>query len=185
MSPTSISGTALRYDSKTMYLHWVTAALVILLWGLGQTIDWFPRGVPRVAARSTHIVAGTLLAIVLIQRIWWRITSGSRLPAEGTKLIRQASTLVHWALYVSVLATVALGFANAWVRGDNIFNLFSIPAFDPGNKALRHTVEDLHGLAANTVIILAGLHAAAALVHHYVWKDNVLRRMLPGHRSAS
>ncbi|HEX5127139.1 MAG TPA: cytochrome b/b6 domain-containing protein, partial [Rhodocyclaceae bacterium] len=62
-------------------------------------------------------------------------------------------------------------------------NLLKIPAFDPGNKALRSMVGDLHALFANAVIIVAALHAAAGLFHHYVWKDNVLRRMLPAPRS--
>ncbi|MFD2270102.1 cytochrome b [Undibacterium arcticum] len=73
-----------------------------------------------------------------------------------------------------------LGVANVWVRGDTLFNLFTVPAFDPANKALVHQVEDLHQLAAYLVLILAVLHAGAALLHHYVLKDAVLRRMLPG-----
>jgi cytochrome b561 len=54
-----------------------------------------------------------------------------------------------------------------------------VPAFDPGNKWLRETLGDLHALSANWIMILAGLHAAAALFHHYVLCDGVLRRMSP------
>ena len=74
---------------------------------------------------------------------------------------------------------LVLGIANSWVRGDNLFNLFRIPAWDPSNKALRGEVEELHALAANLLILLAGLHAAAGLLHHYLLKDTVLQRMLP------
>ena len=78
-----------------------------------------------------------------------------------------------------MIVTVLLGLANAWIRGDTLFMLLKIPAFDPGNTALRKFVEDLHSWAANILLIVAGLHAAAALLHHFVFKDDVLRRMLP------
>ena len=87
-----------------------------------------------------------------------------------------------WAAFPArgLLATVILGVANVWVRGDKLFNLVKVPAFDPGNKALRASVEDYHAFAANFVLILAGLQAAAGLAHHYLLKDTVLGRMLPG-----
>ena len=87
---------------------------------------------------------------------------------------------VHYTLYVLLIAMVAVGLFLVWVRGDSFFGLFTVPAFDPGNKALRHNVEELHGTIATIILILAGLHAAASLIHHYLWHDNVLRRMLPG-----
>ena len=79
-----------------------------------------------------------------------------------------------------LIATVALGLANVWVRGDTLFGLVTVPAFDPGNRALRETVEDWHGLAANILLVVAALHSAAAVAHHFILKDDVLRRMLPG-----
>jgi len=167
------------YDSRSIRLHWITAALVLALWCLGETIDWFPKGNARIAARSTHICLGATLAIVLCIRIWWRLGGGQRLPAIGTGLMRTLSASVHYALYALIAVTVALGGFYAWVRGDNLFNLLTIPAFDPGNKALRTQVEDLHALFANVLIYLSGFHAAAGLAHHFIWKDDVLHRMAP------
>ena len=169
----------LHYDRTSMRLHWLSAALVLLLWCLGETIDWFPRGAPRVGARSAHIVAGAVLALILVWRIWWRAARGARLaPAELGRLDALAR-FVHVLLYFVAVATVVLGLANVWMRGDSIFGVFSVPQLAADNRALRHQVEELHGLFANGLLILAGLHAAAALVHHFVWKDNVLRRMWP------
>ena len=54
-----------------------------------------------------------------------------------------------------------------------------IPAYDPGNRSLTRLVHGWHALAANTVLIAAGLHAAAALFHHFILRDATLRRMLP------
>ena len=171
--------TLLRYDTKSIWLHWLTAALVISLWCVGETIDWFPRGTARTFVRSLHILAGATLGMLFLHRIWWRSTAGARLPAAATGLTQMLATTVHLALYAAVIATLLLGVANTWVRGDTLFNLISIPAFDPGNKVLRENVGELHGLAANVVLILVALHAAAALQHHYLWKDQVLRRMSP------
>lgn len=81
---------------------------------------------------------------------------------------------LHHLLYLAMITVLLLGVANTWVRGDNIFNLFRIPAGDAANKVLRGKVEELHALAANLLIALAGLHAAAGLAHHYLLKDSVL-----------
>jgi cytochrome b561 len=175
----SASPTSIRYDRRTIALHWLTALLVIALWALGQTIDLFPKGVARVAARSLHISLGVALALVLAYRLWWRAGAGTKVAPVGAGWLDVVATLVHKALYLLMICTVLLGLANVWVRGDTLFNLFTVPAFDAGNKALRETVEGLHGWSANTLLILALLHACAALLHHVVLKDEVLRRMLP------
>lgn len=172
---------ALHYDTTSIALHWLTAALVLLLWCLGQTMDWFPRGTPRIMARSVHITAGVLLGLILLYRIGWRAMAGRRLPPAEHGVLHALATLVQFALYALLIAAVALGVANVWVRGDTLFNLFTVPAFDPGNKPLKGNVEDLHALFANALLIVAGVHALASLFHHFVWKDDVLRRMLPGH----
>jgi cytochrome b561 len=85
----------------------------------------------------------------------------------------------HWALYFLVAATVVLGIANAWIRGDTILGLFAIPSPAPGNKALKGLVEYLHATSANVLLIVAGLHALTGLVHRFLLGDGVLRRMLP------
>lgn len=168
-----------RYDSRSIALHWLTAALVVTLFVLGQTIDWFPKGSPRGLARSAHIALGAVLAMVLIRRIWWRLGNGASLPPASAGILDRSSALAHKMLYVLLVGTVLFGLANAWVRGDTLFNLLKIPAFDPGNAALREFVEELHSWSADVLLAVAGLHAAAALMHHFLLKDDVLRRMLP------
>lgn len=173
------------YDRKTICLHWLTAALVVALWGIAQVIDLFPPGSPRIAARSAHILLGAALGVVLILRIAWRLNGGTRLAPSSSGWRGTIATALHLALYILVMATVALGIANAWIRGDTIIGLFTIPPLDPGNTLLKKTVENLHGTAANLILAAAGLHAAAALYHHYVLKDDVLRRMLPERQTGS
>ena len=179
MTPSTAEPT-LRYDSRTIFLHWLTAALVATLWVLGQTIDWFPKGDPRVVARSTHMALGVVLLVVLLTRIRWRLSGGSvhLRPAQPGRFDRLAA-LAHRALYALLATTVLLGLTNAWVRGDSVFGLFAIRAFDPADKEFRSMIEDWHELSANVLLAVALFHAAAGLVHHYLLKDSVLRRMLP------
>ena len=170
---------AARYDTVSIVLHWATAVLVIALWLLAQFIDDFARGTPRIMARSTHIAVGVVLALVILTRIAWRASSGRRLPLAVPGLLGNAARAVHYGLYVLIAGTIVLGIFNVWVRGDSIFGLFSIPKLAPGNEGLKETIEELHEWFANSVLIVAGLHAAAALFHRYVLRDAVLRRMLP------
>jgi len=168
----------LRYDARTISLHWLTVALVTVLWCLGQSIDWFPKGDARIGARSVHITLGVVLAVVLALRVSWRLGAGAQLPLTGPGLMDKAARLAHKLLYVLLILTVLLGLANAWERGDSLFGLFRLPSFAPDDKDLRGNIEDVHAFSANALVILAGLHAAAALFHHYRLKDQVLQRML-------
>jgi cytochrome b561 len=174
---TAGSVTPTRYDRTSILLHWVTATLVVLLWLIAHFIDDFPRGPARISARSVHILLGvTLLSVVLI-RMAWRIRWGHRLPLASPGPVGYLAKTVHYALYALLLAVLLLGIANVWVRGDSFFGLFTVPKFSP-DQELKHTVEDLHETVANIVLIVAGLHALAALVRHYYVRDGVLRRML-------
>lgn len=173
---------AARYDRATIAFHWITAVLVVALWCLGQTLDWFPRGAPRLAALSTHISLGVALAGVLLARLFWRGSAGRHLPPADPGALGVLAQLAHTALYLLLIAVVGLGLGLEWLRGDSIFGLFSLPGLAPTDRAVRHAFTGLHSLLANAVLIVAGLHALAALAHHYVLRDSVLRRMVPGLR---
>ena len=167
------------YDRRTILLHWVTAALVGLLWGIGQVIDLFPKGAPKIAVRSVHIVLGLVLGLILLMRIVWRNRSGRRLPPANHGLMGYFARIVHIGLYVGVALVVLLGITNAWARGDSLFGLLRIPKLYPDIPHLKPTVENLHATFANALMILAAGHALVALVHHFILRDGVLRRMLP------
>ena len=178
MDPAAAAARA-RYDGLSILLHWLTAGLVVILWTLGQTLDFFPRGAAKMDARSVHIILGATLGVVLLIRVLWRASAGRRLPLTGQGWLGLTAKVVHYGLYVLVAVTVVLGIFNAWQRGDVLFGLYKIPQLIPGDRALRRAFGELHGDCADVVLIVAGLHAAAALAHHYVLRDRVLRRMLP------
>ena len=175
-----VSQDKVRYDRVTMAFHWLTALLVVSQWLGAQVIDWFPRGPLRVDARSVHITMGVLLTLLLAGRILWRLTAGRRLPLADRGALNVVAKATHWALYLLLIAMVMLGILLTWSRGDSIFNLFSLPVLDPSNKDLRNQLEGLHNTVGYMILGLAGVHALAALVHRFVWRDGVLGRMLPG-----
>jgi cytochrome b561 len=166
-----------NYDRTTISLHWITTGLVVVLWIIGQTADWFPDGPLNTDYWSIHVVFGFALAIVIAGRIIWRNSGGRRLPAADTGVLHVVATATHYGLYLLLLAVVALGIINAFVRGYNLFDLVSLPQV--GDRAMRKPITHWHGFAANLLLGLAGLHAAAALFHQYIIRDSVLARMLP------
>lgn len=171
--------TGLRHAGTTIILHWLTALLVVALWTIGQTINFAPKGASRVDYRSIHMTLGVILGAVLIIRLWWRTTQGGMLPAlqQGVMLVVARAT--HWLLYALLLATVTLGVLNGWAQGDSLYNLVTVPQWHPGNRPFIHQIGDWHALAANSVLIVAGVHSVAALFHQFVLRDETLRRMLP------
>ena len=174
-----VSPDARRYDAATILFHWATAALVVAQFAGAWTIDLFPRGPLRVDARSVHITVGVLIAALLGARVLWRATRGRRLPLADKGALNAVAKGTHWGLYALLAAMVLVGMFLAWTRGDSLYNLVAIPSYAPGDRALAHQVQELHGTIGWAIMALAGLHASAALVHRYLWHDAVLGRMLP------
>jgi cytochrome b561 len=165
------------YDPPTICLHWTSAGLVALLWAMGQTADFFPRGLLHDGDWSLHVIFGFALALVLVERLLWRISRGHHLPPSDQGLLGFVGTATHYALYALLGTVVALGIANAFARGVNLFEVWALPQI--GSPSLRRNLTEWHGLAANLIMIVAFVHAGAALAHHYLWHDGVLRRMVP------
>ncbi len=166
------------YDERTVYLHWLTAGMVALLWGIAEVIDLFSRGTPRIAVRSVHIILGLLLVAVVIRRLLWRGGLGRKVPPAIGGTWGHAASASHTMLYAVVSVVLLLGIANAWARGDSVFSLFSLPTLLPDFPLLKPAVGKLHKVGANALVIVALLHALAAIYHHYVLRDTVLQRML-------
>jgi cytochrome b561 len=169
----------LRHARTTIVLHWLTALLVIGLWTIGQTIDFAPKGAARVDYRSIHMTLGVILGAVLIVRLVWRTTRGGMLPAVQQGIMLVVARASHGLLYALLLTTVTLGVLNVWARGDSVYTLVSLPHWHPGDRSFIHQIGNWHALVANAVLIVAGLHSAAALFHHFILRDATLRRMLP------
>jgi len=171
-----------RYDTRTIVLHWVTAALILFMWGGAHIIDWFPKGPLRVDARSVHIVTGVCLLALIMYRAVWRLKGGTRFD-DDTTITTILAKILHYTLYLIIIATLTLGIFNTWVRGDDLFGFGHIPQFGSYDKAQRHelanTIVGWHRLGANLILILAAVHALAAIGHFFVLRDKVLQRIFP------
>jgi len=167
-----------RYDSKTKIFHWVSAGLIFTMWLLGQSFDFLPDGDPIIIGASIHYVLGAVLMILLAFRLNWKLSKGTKLPAALPGLWGTLAKSAHMAQYALLIAVLLLGIFALWVHGYSIFNLIQVPEFDPGNEDLKETVTELHELFANVLLGLSAAHALMGLWHHYVRKDDTLKRML-------
>jgi cytochrome b561 len=170
-----------RYDGLAMALHWATALLVVVLFALAEIWGFVPRASPlRHGMQSLHVSLGLVLAAVFLLRVIWRNTGARRLPPTVSGIQHVAAAVMQYGLYGLIAVQIVLGFLFRWGQGPaGFFGLFAIPSPLVIDRATRHLVGSLHDYCGWLIIILAGGHAAIALAHHYILRDQVLRRMLP------
>jgi cytochrome b561 len=168
-----------HYDGFTVALHWLTAVLVISLFALAEIWGFLPHGTPlRRGMQSLHISLGVLLALIFVGRLIWRLSHGRRLPRVLSRPEHLMATAMHLVLYGLLAAQIALGllFAGSG-RAVKIFWLVAVSPPLSMDRATRTTIIHLHNYVAWGIIALAGLHAVAALWHHYGRRNGMLRRM--------
>jgi cytochrome b561 len=174
------------YTSTQKFLHWALFVLVVLLYALTYGEDLLPRGDPTVDALwRLHISFGLLLAALVFWRLVLRGMRGTPgLPVEMPALERAAAKVGHFILYALLVTIPVLGILLTWSRGDalSFFGLFVVPAPFAPDRTMARTIRELHSLCANGILIVAGIHALAALYHHFIRRDAILSRMLPGNR---
>lgn len=164
-----------------MALHWATAVLVLALFGTAMAWSYAPRDWGLRWLSGIHVSLGIALALIVAGRLAWRLTIGRRLPhAPGSSLTHLVAKLVHLALYGLLILQIALGFGLEWFGGEalSFFGLFSLPSPFVENRDLSRMLEQVHNIVAWSMMLLVGGHAVAALAHHYVLKDGVLKRMI-------
>ena len=153
-------------------------------WALGTFDDALPKGAARGAGLYIHISPGLLILLFIMVRLPWRLMDPPP-PPEATVLgiwVDRAGRLVRYALYVLLVAVPVAGIVVQFARGDALplLGFSEIPSPWLANRAFARTAKEMHEVLANALMFLAGFHAAAALVHHWVLRDRTLVRMLPG-----
>lgn len=168
------------YDGVAIALHWATALLVVANFALAETWGWFARPTHRLMV-TTHMSFGVLLSAVIVARLVWRLIPGHQVSSLEAGWVRLASKATHYLLYTLLVVEAVLGFTSRWGEGRpmSFFGLGIPGPFGPFGKPVTHQLLELHNYVAWSIIILASLHALAALYHHYVLRDRVLVRMLP------
>ncbi len=167
------------YGAIPQALHWLTVALVLLAWVLGQ----FDDALPRASGLFVHISAGLAILALLVVRLGWRLADPPP-PVEATALgvwLDRAGRLAHYALYALLIAAPLAGIVLQFARGDALplFGLAEIASPWPRDRAFARSIKEVHEVLSNALVLLALLHAAAALVHHLFLRDRTLLRMLP------
>ena len=170
-----------RYDGVAVTLHWLTVFLVLAQFGLAELWGFFPRPTRHLMI-VMHMSFGILLAAAVGARIFWRLLPGHQVSPAVSGVVELASKIVHYLLYALLVCEAVLGFVLRW-SGNEAMSFFGFelpPPFAPFSKPAHDLVGELHEWNGWAIIILAAGHAAAALLHHFVLRDDVLWRMLPG-----
>jgi len=173
---------AQRYSRLSVALHWLMLALLVGVYACIELREMFPKGSePRELMKAWHFTLGLTVFVLVWVRLAAKIL-GNRPPIvpPAPKWQMLLAQVVELALYGLMIVLPLLGWLTLSAEGDAIpFFGLQLPALVGENEQLAERVEDLHTTLATAGYFLIGLHAAAALFHHYVQRDNTLRRMLP------
>lgn len=171
-----------RYGITLITLHWLVLLLIVAVYACIELRGLFPRGsAGRDVLKTWHFMLGLSVFVLVWVRLAVRLTS-PRPPIEPPPPRWQVygAHLVGLALYLFMIAQPLLGWLTLSAAGKDIpfFGLQLAPLVAP-DKELAGRCKDLHEQVGVIGYYLIGLHALAALFHHYVLRDNAFRRMLP------
>lgn len=174
--------TSERYGRLSIVIHWLTLALLIAVYACIELRELYPRGSdPREALKTWHFMLGLSVFVL----VWLRFAArmlGTTPPIvpPAPKWQTLIAQTVEFALYALMVVLPILGWITLSAEGEPIpFFGLQLPALVAENRQLAERTEELHVTLATAGYFLIGLHAAAALFHHYVQHDNTLTRMLP------
>ena len=170
------------YTGTAKALHWLIVLLLIAQFIFAWTMPHIGRNTPVTTLINLHFTFGIIILAVAIVRLGWRLTHREPPPEDGLPPWQNLTAhIVHYLLYALLFAIPVLGWINASWRGMPIvmFGL-ELPQLVATRAPGWGWTGDVHGLMSNYLMLaLVGLHVVAALYHHYVLHDGVLKRMLP------
>jgi cytochrome b561 len=176
------SKTATEYTRTAIGLHWVAALLIIGNLAFGLYMVDLPLTPSKLRYYSWHKWAGVTILLVSAARLLWRLAHSSpALPSSMPAWQRAAANASHHVLYVLFLAVPLTGWLFSSAAGFQTvyFGVLPLPDLLSKNKELADVLRLVHRYANYALAALVVLHAAAAIKHHVVDRDDVLARMLP------
>jgi cytochrome b561 len=176
-----------RYTATAIHLHWLTALLIVATFVVGVYMHELPLSPWKLKVYSWHKWAGATIFLLVALRLAWRL--GHRpppLPATMSPVMRQLAEATHWLLYLLMFAVPLSGWLMSSAKGFPLvyFGVLPVPDLLAKNPPLGDQLAQVHQALNFLFLLLVGGHAAAALKHHYVNKDDVLTRMLPHHKES-
>jgi cytochrome b561 len=174
-----------RYGSLTIHLHWLMLVLIVAVYALMEFHGIFPRGsAGRGAMKTWHYMLGLLVFCLALLRLALRwITPRPPIEPAPPAWQQRLAAVVQVLMYALMLGLPLAGWLALSAKGQSIpFFGLDLPALIGQDKALGKQIEKVHEAVATLGYGVLGLHAAGALFHHYVRRDNTLLRMLPARK---
>lgn len=177
--------TSSRYGSLSIGIHWLMLLLFIAVYASIELRSFYPKGSDiREGLKTWHFMLGMLVFAL----VWLRLAARLSGPAphirpEPAKWQDLSAKLMHLALYALMIGMPLTGWLLLSASGKTIpFFGLELPALIGANKGLASQIKEIHEFVGTAGYYLIGLHAVAALYHHYIMRDNTLTRMLPGRK---
>lgn len=172
-----------RFSALSITLHWAMVLLISAVYAVILLRENYPKGTDiREGLKTWHFMLGLTVLVLVIIRLIARLSQQKPpiTPEPSTWQLRLANA-THFALYAFMLAMPLAGWVILSASGKPIpFFGLELPSLVSQSKALAGQVKEWHEMTGTIGYFLIGFHALAALFHHYIIKDNGLRRMLPG-----
>jgi cytochrome b561 len=178
-----------RYSTVAIALHWVLGIALAAMFGFGLYMTDLPFSPQRLKLYNWHKWAGVTILALSALRLLWRLTH--RPPALPGSVIQKmpawqllVHSATHLGLYALFFAVPLIGWAYSSAAGFPVvlFGLLPLPDFVAPDKDLAALIKPWHEISAFAMAGLVLLHVAAALKHHFVDRDGLVSRMLPGRR---
>jgi cytochrome b561 len=179
--------TSERYGSVAIAMHWLILLLLIAVYACIELRELFPKGSDtREALKVWHYMLGLSVFVLVWLRLAMHLSATTpRIVPEQGPWQRLSARLMHVALYIFMIGMPLAGWLLLSAGGKPIpFFGLQLPALVAENKGLANAIKEIHEIGGTIGYYLIGLHAAAALFHHYIKRDNTLTRMLPKRRTA-
>jgi cytochrome b561 len=171
-----------HYPATSKLLHWLVAACVLTTVPVAMAMGRVSQGPTQDFLFNLHKSLGILILLLMTLRLINRLVAGAPIAEPGIEPWQKTvSSIVHTALYVLLFAMAIVGYIanSAYGAATPFFGLFNLPAAVGQNEALSKQLFAIHHWVGWFVVGLVLLHVGAALYHHFVSRDTVLRRMLP------
>lgn len=175
-----------NYHPVAKTLHWLMSVLIIGLLALGRYMHELPLSPEKLELYSWHKWFGVTVFMLVWLRLAWRVLHPAPPPPAGlSPLLKNIARLAHGLLYVLMLLIPLSGWLMSSAKGFQTvwFGVLPIPDLLPRDKSLGNLLEEVHeGLNVALMLTLTG-HVMAALWHHFILKDDTLRRMTASNRN--
>ena len=175
------------WGSVHKLLHWLIALAVVGLLCVGWYMHEMPNSPDKIRIYALHKSFGITVLTLMLVRVAWRWSNPRpALPSTMKGWERTLAGVVHGGLYAALLAMPLSGwlFNSASNFPLKWFGLFKMPALTGPDRDLKLLAQDVHWALSWVIVTLVVLHVAGALKHHFVDRDDVLKRMMPARRTA-